>query len=213
MLNVNETPLATVPTSDVPATTEAPTVAAPATAKRAKPTAKPVAAKPSKRADKPVPAVATKPEPDTSDRSAERIAARTAIADYYSGAGKSIPFKSASDTFAPLRLDKAPKAATVRQAALLAAMLISGDNIKRNGQFTRGGFIFDGKHVQPETGCLSDMLGRVVHHVNGPLAGREARTATFRVDLAKARAEISGLLGDKLAKQALAKLDSFKRAA
>ena len=172
------------------APTEAPASVTPATAKPA-----------------PAPAVAA-PAADT-DRSAERLAARTAIADYYSGAGKSIPFKAASDTFAEIRLDKAPKAATTRQAALLAAMLIAGDNVKPNGNFVRGGFTFDGKHVQPETGCLSDMLGRTIKHISGPLTGKQAREAIFRIDLARARTEISAHLGDKLGKQALAKLDKL----
>lgn len=140
-------------------------------------------------------------------RAAERIAARDAIATYY-GAG-SIPFKAASDTFAPFRTDKAPKRATARQAALLAAMLVSGDNVQPNGNFTRGGFIHNGLHVQPETGCLSDMHGRCVAHVSGPLAGKQSRDAVFNIDLATARAEISALLGDKLGKLALAKIDKL----
>lgn len=174
-------------------------------AKAAKP------AKPAKPAKLPA---AQKPaaKPETTDidmRRAEREAGRIAIADYYSGIGKSIPFKSASDTFAEIRLDKQPKAPTVRQAALLAAMLCAGDNIDKRGQFKRGGFIHDGKRVQPETGCLSDMLGRTVFHVNGPLSGKHAIDATFRIDLKRARAEIQAALGDKLGKAAIAKLDKL----
>jgi hypothetical protein len=146
---------------------------------------------------------------ETTDRIAERIAAREAISAYY-GAG-SIPFKAASDTFAPFRTDKAPKNATTRQAALLAAMLISGDNVAPNGDFKRGGFTHNGKPVQPETGCLSDMHGRVITHVSGPLAGKLARDAVFNIDLAKAKAEISANLGDALGKLALARINTLQR--
>lgn len=179
--------------------------------------AKPAAAKP--RAPKPSakPAVAAakpaKPPVDTEARQAERIAARAAIADFYSGAGKSIPFKAASDTFAPFRTDKPAKAPTTRQAALLACMLLAGDNIGRDGTFKRGGFVHDGRAVQPETGCLSDMHGRVVRHVSGPLAGREARNSIFRLDLAVAETEIRANLGDKLGKLALARIAELRKAA
>lgn len=171
--------------------------AKPSAARVAKP-AKPEAAKP---------AVKPAADSDTSDRQAERIAAAAAISAFYSG--RSLPFKAASDTFAALRLDKAPKAATTRQAALIASMLLAGDNIKPDGTFTRGGFIHDARAVQPETGCLSDMLGRVVSYVSGPTTGKQSRDAIFRIDLAKARAEISAHLGDKLGKLAIAKLDKL----
>ena len=93
-------------------------------------------------------------------------------------------------------------------------MLLAGDNVKPNGQFTRGGFIMpdtDGKPraVQPETGCLSDMHGRLIRHISGPLAGKQSRDAVFAIDLKAARAEISALLGDKLAKPALARIDKL----
>lgn len=181
------------------------TTAAPAAAKPAKPAkaAKPVAAKPVNLA-KPSDATA---DTASTTRADERIAAAAAVRDFYTG--KSLPFKAASDTFATLRLDKPAKAATTRQAALIAAMLLSGDNVKRNGHFTRGGFIHDGKAVQPETGCLSDMLGRVVKHVSGPLTGKQARDAVFSIDLKLARAEISAHLGDKLGKLALARIDKL----
>lgn len=203
-MQTNETniaPVAATPATETatqPVAPVAETTAAPA--KPRKP-AKPKAAKP---ANIPAPVAA-----DTSDRQAERLAARTAIADYYGGAGKSVPFKSASDTFAAIRLDKQPKAPTTRQAALLAAMLLAGDNIDKRGRFTRGGFTYDNRAVQPETGCLSDMLGRTVFHVSGPLTGKQARDAVFRIDLKRARSEISAMLGDKLAKPALAKLDKL----
>ncbi len=173
--------------------------AKPATAKRAaaKP-AKPATAKPANAAPADKPAI---------DIGAERKAATDAIRSYYSGA--SLPFKAASDKFAPFRTDKAPKRATERQAALVAAMLLAGDNIQPNGNFVRGGFTFDGRNVQPETGCLSDMHGRIIKHVSGPLAGKQARESVFNIDLATARAEISAHLGDKLAKPALAKLDKL----
>jgi hypothetical protein len=198
--------------------------------------AKPETATPAKRATrKPAkPAAAAKPEtpaaaaaakPDNSARDAERQAASLAIAEFY--AGRSLPFKSASDAFAALRLDKAPKAATQRQAALLCVMLAAdtAGNIKPNGEFTRGGFRIPARlinpqakpgdmlAVQPETGCLSDMLGRTVHYVSGPTSGKAQRETVLRVDLARAKAEISAHIGDKLAKPALAAIARLTKAA
>ncbi len=171
-------------------------------------------AKPSARAAKPQAAKPAAPAaiPADTDRAAERKAGASAVRAYY--AGGSLPFKAASDTFAPFRTDKPAKRATERQAALLAAMLLAGDNIKPNGQFTRGGFVMpdeNGKprNVQPETGCLSDMHGRVIKHVSGPLAGKQSRDAIFAIDLKAARAEISALIGDKLAKPAIVRIDKL----
>lgn len=178
-----------------------------------KPASKPVTAKPAPA--KPAPAA------DNSDRIAERAVAARAVADYYGG--RSLPFKSASDRFADLRADKQPKAPSERQAALLAVMLAAdlAGNIQPDGTFTRGGFrlparLFDANAkpdatvaCQPETGCLSDMLGRAVHYVSGPRSGREQRNTVLRLDLAAARAEIGAKLGDKLAKAAIARLDAL----
>lgn len=171
----------------------------PATAKRA---AKPEAvAKP----DKPSAAARdAKRVQALSERTEARTLAAKAVRAYYGEA--SLPFKAAADTFAPLRTDKAPKRATLRQSALLASMLLAGNNIKRDGTFTRGAFVIDGRNVQPETGALSDMLGRVVHYVSGPLSGANQRDAVFRVDLKRAAAEIREHVGEKLAGPALARL-------
>lgn len=182
------------------------------------------AAKPAKaasRASKPAPAKPAPATAETGDRAAERAVAAAAVRDYY--AGRSLPFKSASDRFADLRLDKQPKAATERQAALLAAMLAAdtAGNIQRDGTFTRGGFRLPARlflpsapadqtlPCQPETGCLSDMLGRVVTYVSGPTSGKQQRDTVLRIDLAAARAEISAKLGDKLGKAALARIDAL----
>lgn len=197
---------------------QAATVAA--QAKRASAAAKreaakaPAKPKPAKRAAKPE-AVAKPDKPSAAARDAKRVQAlserteaRTlaakAVRAYYGEA--SLPFKAAADTFAPLRTDKAPKRATLRQSALLASMLLAGNNIKRDGTFTRGAFVIDGRNVQPETGALSDMLGRVVHYVSGPLSGANQRDAVFRVDLKRAAAEIREHVGEKLAGPALARL-------
>lgn len=185
-----------------------PTTAKPATAKRsAKPEAPAaVVAKPAKR--KADPEAAAKREAERANaldavREARKLAGE-AVAAYYSGA--SLPFKAAADRFADLRLDKPAKQPSQRQAALLASMLLAGDNVKRSGEFTRGAFVLDGRNVQPETGCLSDMLGRVVHYVSGPTSGNGQRDAIFRIDLKRARDEITALVGGKLAAAALAKL-------
>lgn len=203
--------------TDAGPTPDAPTAAVVAKPKRArKPASKPKAAKP---VAKPAPVA------DTSDRNAERAAAAAAVSAYYGG--RSLPFKSASDRFADLRLDKQPKAATQRQAALLAAMLAAdtAGNIKPDGSFVRGGFklparLFDPKapaeavvSCQPETGCLSDALGRVVSYVSGPTAGKAQRDTVLRVDLKRARAEISAHIGDKLGKLAIKRIDALAAAA
>lgn len=139
-------------------------------------------------------------------REARKLAA-DAVSTYYSGA--SLPFKASADRFSDLRLDKTPKRATQRQAALLASMLLAGDNIKPDGTFTRGAFELDGKRVQPETGALSDMLGRVVSYVSGPTSGAGQSDTVLRIDLKRAQAEIRELIGGKLASAALKRLDSF----
>lgn len=143
-------------------------------------------------------------------RAARKLAADT-VAAYYNGA--SLPFKAAADRFADLRTDKAAKRPSQRQAALLASMLLAGDNIKPDGTFTRGGFTLDGKRVQPETGCLSDMLGRAVHYVSGPLSGRGQIDTVLRVDLETAKTEITGQIGGALAKQALERIAALQAAA
>lgn len=180
------------------------------------------------KADKQAPAV-VKPEavakPDASAareaKAAERTAnldatraarklAADAVSAYYSNA--SLPFKAAADKFADLRTDKAPKRATQRQAALLASMLCAdGDNIASDGTFKRGGFVLDGKHVQPETGCLSDMLGRVITYVSGPISGRGQADSVLRIDLAKAATEIREHIGGALASASLARIEALTK--
>lgn len=185
--------------------------AKPATAKRTgKQPAKPEAvAKPAKRTANPEAAA---------KREAERVAqldavrearklASEAVRSYYDGA--SLPFKAAADRFADLNTAKQPKRATQRQAAALAAMLLAGDNIKRDGTFTRGAFVIDGRNVQPETGVLSDMLGRVVSYVSGPISGAGQRDAVFKLNLKAAYGEIQALVGGKLASAALRKLEAL----
>lgn len=196
---------------------EAPATVAPAKAKRVR-VAKPVTVKADAKPEAPA-------KPDTSAkraaleakqaeranaldarREARKLAA-DAVATYYGG--NSLPFKAAADRFSDLRLDKAPKRATQRQAALLASMLLAGDNIKRDGTFTRGAFELDGKRVQPETGALSDMLGRVVSYVSGPTSGAGQSDTVLRIDLKRAQAEIRELIGGKLAAAALKRLETF----
>jgi hypothetical protein len=191
-----------------------------ATRKPAAPKAAPIANvidKPATETQAAKPAVA-----DT--RPIERAVAALAVAEYYTG--KSLPFKSASDRFADLRTDKPAKAATTRQAALIAAMLAAdtSGNIKPSGDFKRGGFmlparLFDAKApadklvaCQPETGCLSDMLGRAVTYISGPTSGKAQADTVLRLNLDIAATEISAQIGDKLAKPALARIAALKAA-
>jgi len=191
----------------------------------------PAQAKPAKRVRKPSTkqAVTTTPEaiakPDVSerkakaearaaerqaavnDRSEARKLAAQAVNAYYNGA--SLPFKAAADRFADLRTDKPAKKPTQRQAALLASMLLAGDNVQADGTFTRGGFTIDGKRVQPETGALSDMLHRVVHYVSGPTSGNGQAESILRIDLARAAVEIREQIGGALASAALARIDTL----
>lgn len=185
--------------------------------------AKRVRAKPATATAKPPKAAnAAKPvqTPVTVDPNVNRAVAAAAVSAYYSNA--SLPFKSALDRFADLRLDKAAKRPSQRQAALLCVMLAYSDgNIGRNGEFKRGSFklpatLFNPKAdklalvtCQPETGCLSDMLGRVVHYVSGPTSGKQQADTVLRIDFTAARREISEQIGGALAKQALAKLDAL----
>lgn len=186
---------------------KAPRTRKPATAKADKPAKAERVAKPAAPAKPDAAQREAKREAAINDRRQARIDAAKAVAQYY--AGSSLPFKAAADTFAALRLDKAAKRPSQRQAALLASMLLAGDNVKANGTFTRGAFVIDGRNVQPETGALSDMLGRVVSYVSGPVAGNGQRDAVFRIDLAKARAEISEQIGGALARAAIARIDTL----
>lgn len=141
------------------------------------------------------------------DRSEARKLAAQAVNAYYNGA--SLPFKAAADRFADLRTDKPAKKPTQRQAALLASMLLAGDNVQADGTFMRGGFTLDGKRVQPETGALSDMLHRVIHYVSGPTSGNGQAESILRIDLARAAVEIREHIGGALASAALARIDTL----
>lgn len=141
------------------------------------------------------------------DRSEARKLAAQAVNAYYNGA--SLPFKAAADRFADLRTDKPAKKPTQRQAALLASMLLAGDNVQADGTFTRGGFTIDGKRVQPETGALSDMLHRVIHYVSGPTSGNGQAESILRIDLARAAVEIREQIGGALASAALSRIEAL----
>lgn len=206
-----------------PITTEATTTPAKrTTVKRAAKLAAPKADKPAKQPE----AVAkpAKPAADTGKLEASRLARAVAVAAvsaYYNGA--SIPFKAASDRFADLRTDKLAKKPSLRQAALIAVMLAAdtAGNIKRNGTFTRGAFVLPAKlfnpkagagetvTCQPETGCLSDMLGRTVQYVSGPTSGAGQRDTVLRLDFKAARADLA-LLGGPLSRAAVAVLDKLQ---
>lgn len=192
-----ETPavvVATVTTDAAPATTPAKAARKPASAKAAKPAKAERVAKPAKAAAKPAKRDATaEREASITARNEARKLAGDAVRAFY-GTGASLPFKAAADTFSATDPKRTPKRATQRQAALLASMLLAGDNIKRDGTFTRGAFVIDGRNVQPESGCLSDMLNRAVTYVSGPTSGASQRDAVYRVNLATARAEITALL-------------------
>lgn len=174
---------------------------------------------PANVAAKPVAPAAAKPAPVGPSISDERAAAARAVGEFYTS-GTSFPFKSASVKLSDINANNA-KAPSVRTAALVAAMLAySGDNIKPDGTFTRGGFLVPAKlinpdakpsdklHAMPESGCLGNMLGRVVSHVSGPLGGKQARDGIFRIDFAAARIELQQL-GDVHAKPALAVLNKL----
>ncbi len=180
----------------------------------------PKAAKPAAPVADVAPVVVAVAGPSIAD---ERAAAALAVGAFYT-TGPSFPFKSASVKLSDINPNNA-KAPSVRTAALVAAMLAyAGDNIASDGTFTRGGFRVpatlinpDAKRgdtlaAMPESGCLGNMLGRVVHYVSGPLGGKAARDGTFRLDFAAARAELQQL-GDTVAKPALAVLRKLEKRA
>jgi hypothetical protein len=199
-------PAATPAIVAVAATPATPATPAP---KAARKPAAPKAATPAVEAQP----VAAKPVSTYAD---ERAAAAIAVAAFYSGA--SLPFKAASAKLSDLNPAN-PKKPSVRTAALVAAMLAyapSGTFDKR-GHFTRGAFrvparLLDPKAkadamlaAMPESGCLGNMLGRVVKHISGPVGGKNARDGIFALDFAAARVELQQL-GDATAKPALAVL-------
>jgi hypothetical protein len=188
--------------------------------RRAKRAAKQSANKPVNAAPKP--AKPTQAERDAqreasaSQRSAERAAAAKAVADYI---GASKPFKSASDTFAPINHHNAKPGpsgyGTVRQAVLLLAMLrYSAGNIDASGRFVRGGFRIPARLLnpqaprdamlaaQPESGALGNCIGQTVAYVSGPQSGIGQRDAIYRIDFAAMRKLIQATLGDKAVKAA-----------
>lgn len=223
-MQTNQTP-APVVAADASAVAHAEAATVAAQAKRAKADAKRATAKaPAKPAAKAArnakPETVAKPaKRDNAERDAARQAALTATREarklaadavkaYYAGA--SLPFKAAADTFSPTDPKRQPKRATMRQAALQASMLLAGDNVKRDGTFTRGAFVIDGRNVQPESGCLSDMLNRAVTYVSGPTSGAAQRDAVYRFDLKTVRAEITALLSPgALRTKALQRLDAL----
>lgn len=180
--------------------------------------AKPKAAKPETTA-KPAGKTPETAKPETTAKPAESVlhsearkAAAAAVSAFYAGASK--PFKSAYGKFSPVNFDNA-KAPSERQAALLLAMLTySGGNIRRDGSFIRGQFRVpgtllgykantpDGERLhlaQPESGCLGNQIGRTLTYIAGPLAGKTANTAIFRLNFDIARREIQATFGDKAA--------------
>lgn len=187
----------------------------------------PVASKPArvKRASKQAAPVEAPAKPvaapsDTLETSRlARSVAATAVAAYYSGS--SLPFKAASDKFAPLNHHNVKKPSP-RTAALLAVMLAAdtAGNIKRNGSFTRGGFVLparlfnpkaaesDTVRCQPESGCLGNQLGRTVHFVSGATDGKAQADSVLRIDFKAARAELQQLSG-ALQRAALARIDAL----
>jgi len=191
-----------------PVTTDIATVA-PAAKRVTKPTA-PKAAKPTTEAAP----VAAKPVSTYAD---ERAAAALAVAAFYT-AGSSMPFKAASARLSDLNPANI-KRPSPRTGALVAAMLAyaPAGTFDKRGNFARGAFrvparLLDPKAkadamlaAMPESGCLGNMLGRVVHHVSGPIGGKQARDGVFRLDFAAARTELAQL-GDAVAKPALAVL-------
>lgn len=213
----------------IPATAE---TSKPVTAKPAK-QAKTKTAKTGKTGTASKAVSVAKPVTETPDklasRRAERAIAADFVADYYAGA--SLPFKSASDTFSPLNRNM-QKQATKRQAALICAMLLAdtSDNIKPDGTFKRGGFTVKAKlndhgklvlsraadatemHLQPESGCLGDMLGRVCSFVSGPTSGAGQRDSIFKLNLPLASREISELIGGKIAGAAIKRLAALQAA-
>ena len=153
------------------------------------------------------------------DRRLARQCAANAVAEFYNGASK--PFKAASDRFADINPSNA-KAATARQAGLMLALITYGSgNMRRDGTFTRGGFIVPAKLVnpnakpgetiraQPESGCLGNMLARACDYVSGPRSGKLQSEAIYRLRPQAALAEIQAAFGDKPANAARKLLASF----
>lgn len=184
-----------------------------------KATAKPATAKP---ATKPAAPKAAKPATEAKPVSTygdERRAAAIAVGAFYSGA--SLPFKAASAKLSDLNPANVKKPSP-RTGALVAAMLAysTADTFDKAGNFQRGAFRVPARLINPdasadamlaampESGCLGNMLGRVVSHVSGPIGGKQARDGTFRLDYAAARTELQQL-GDAVAKPALAVLDKL----
>ena len=184
-----------------------------------KPARKPRAPKAATPAPETAP-VSTKPVSSYAD---ERAAAALAVSAFYSGA--SLPFKAASSKLSDLNTSN-PKRPSPRTAALVAAMLAYAPDgtFNKRGEFSRGAFRVPAKLLNPnakpgemlaampESGCLGNMLGRVVHYVSGPTGGKQARDGVYRLDYAAARTELAQL-GDATAKPALRVLDRIAKAA
>lgn len=200
---------AIAPVAAIVPASETPTVAAPTVAPKAKRQPKAATPKP----------IAAPVIPASESFADARRAAAFAVGAFYTS-GPSFPFKPASANLSDINTTNA-KNPSVRTAALVAAMLAyAGDNIKADGTFVRGGFRVPARLINPnakpsdtfaampESGCVGNMLGRVLHYVSGPIGGKNARDGIFRIDFAAARAELQQL-GDSVAKPALAVLNKL----
>lgn len=158
-------------------------------------------------------------EQSLTDRRLARDVAARAVDAFYSGASK--PFKAASDRFADINSNNG-KSATPRQAGLMLALITYGaGNMRSDGTFIRGAFRVPAKLVnasakpgetvlaQPESGCLGNMLGRTVDFKSGPVSGIGQATATYKLRVDAAIAEIQATFGDTQAKAARKLLAGF----
>lgn len=182
--------------------------------------AKRVSAKPAPA--KPTAEARQRAQADQNDaRRLARAVAGKAVSEFY--AGRSLPFKAASDRFADINTTNG-KSATPRQASLALALITYGaGNMRPDGTFTRGAFVVPARLInpqapadsviraQPESGCLGNMLGRICDYISGPTTGREQSSAVYRLRVKPALAEIQAAFGDKPAAAAQALLASFAK--
>lgn len=168
--------------------------------------------------EKNVTPTAKAPESSAPDTRAEAVAIAQAMAEYYEG--KSLPFKPAHRKLSPLNPSNG-KSATVRQAALIAAILAYGQNLEVTPEgvtFTRTGFTVPfgkkGKpkvmaQAKPESGCLGNLIGGgAIVHTGGALDSDDAQ---FTIPIDKAK-EYLALLPQRQRKASYARLARLAKA-
>lgn len=141
---------------------------------------------------------------DISEKHLARLAARAAIDAFYNGA--SLPFKAAIDLRfrSQIQFNRGANNDQTARAAAGVAAIITYCDVHPDGTFVRGSGRVPGRligrtgadanktfAVGPESGLLSQLVsGPRASHVSGPLIGRGAESAVFKLNFDACRSAL-----------------------